>query len=288
MAKLHCLQPFYDTEVTMTKLSTSLTVINKIIGDAPFLFEGAFSDGIAYAKRLGYDCVEIHAQSSDELKSPELAGALEKHQIRISALGTGRLYVNTGLSLTDPDAKIRAEAICQLKEFIHAAQQFHCLVILGCIRGNIPSPNARPATLKLLGESMKELDQYASTRDVTMVFEPINRYENNYLCNTYEIADFLTKNDLHNIKMMIDTFHMNIEERDIRQSILDNWAHIAYVHFADSNRWYPGMGHLDFHMILETLLSRGYNGTISAECLPLPTKEEASVSWLSSVKELLN
>lgn len=275
-------------EVNMTKLLTSLTVINKIIGDAPFLFEGSFSDGVTYAKRLGYDCVEIHASSSDELKSPELVSALEKQQMRISALGTGRLYVNTGLSLTAPDAAVRAEAIRQLKEFIDAARQFHCLVILGCIRGNIPDLASRPSVLRLLGESMKELDQYAMAHRVTMVFEPINRYENNYLCNTYEIADFLRKNNLQNIKMMIDTFHMNIEERDIRQSILDNCADIAYVHFADSNRWYPGMGHLDFHMILETLLSTGYNGVISAECLPLPTKEEASVNWLSSVKELFD
>lgn len=47
---------------------------------------------------------------------------------------------------------------------------------------------------------------HAMAHRVTMVFEPI--YENNYLCNTYEIADFLRKNNLQNIKMMIDTFHM--------------------------------------------------------------------------------
>jgi Sugar phosphate isomerases/epimerases len=271
----------------MSRSATSLTVIKKIIGDAPFLFEGSFPDGVAYAKKLGYDCVEIHVTTPDELKDPELMESLEKNQIRVSALGTGRLYVNAGLSLTDDDPAIRAKAISQLKEFIDAAEKMHSLVILGCVRGNIPRPKDREKVLELLGGSMRELDKYALAHSVTMVFEPINRYENNYLCNTYEIADFLRKNDLKNIKMMIDTFHMNIEEVDIRQSIIDNIDDIAYAHFADSNRWYPGKGHLDFPMILKTLIDHGYNGVISAECLPLPTKEEASIKWLAAVKELL-
>lgn len=271
----------------MKKTMTSLTLIHKIIGSAPFLYEGSFPDGIAYARRTGYDCVEIHATSADELKDSSLYEALEASGIQVSALGTGRLYVNAGLSLTSPDPDNRAEAIRQLKEFIDAAKKLRCLVILGCVRGNIPSPKDRPEVMRLLGESMKKLDEYAREHSVTMVFEPINRYENNYLCTTYEIADFIHGNGLTNTKMMIDTFHMNIEETDIRQAIIDNIQDIAYAHFADSNRLYPGRGHMDFPMILETLLSNGYNGVISAECLPLPSKEEAAEGWLASVKELL-
>ncbi len=271
----------------MKRPETAITLIHEIIGNAPFLYEGSFTDGIAYAKKLGYDRVEIHATSVEELKDPGLYDALEACRIRVSALGTGRLYVNAGLSLTSQDPKNRSEAIRQLRGFIDCAQKLDCLVILGCVRGNIPALANRPKVLKLLGESLKELDQYAQERSVYMVFEPINRYENNYLCSTYEIADFIRHNALTNTRMMIDTFHMNIEEKDIRQSILDNLPYIKYAHFADSNRLWPGQGHMDFSMILETLLSNGYNGVISAECLPLPTKDEAARGWLMSMKELL-
>lgn len=271
----------------MKRPETAITLIHKIIGDAPFLYEGSFAGGIARAEELGYDCVEIHATSAEELEDPALYDALKARRIRVSALGTGRLYVNAGLSLTSPDPENRSEAIRQLKSFIDCAGKLDCLVILGCVRGNIPTPAERPEVLKLLGESMKELDRYAQERSVCMVFEPINRYENNYLCSTYEIADFLRQNGLSNTRMMIDTFHMNIEEKDIRQSILDNLPYIKYAHFADSNRLYPGQGHIDFSMILETLLSNGYNGVISAECLPLPSKDEAARGWLRAMKELL-
>ena len=271
----------------MKRPETAMTLIHEIIGDAPFLYEGSFTDGIAHAEKLGYDCVEIHASSADELKDPSLFDALESCRVRVSALGTGRLYVNAGLSLTSPDAANRSEAVRQLKGFIDCARKLGCLVILGCVRGNIPAPSDRPEVLRLLGESLKELDQYAQAHSVCMVFEPINRYENNYLCSTYEVADFIRQYELANTRMMIDTFHMNIEEKDICQSIIDNLPYIKYPHFADSNRLYPGQGHIDFPVILETLLSNGYNGVISAECLPLPTKDEAARGWLMSMKELL-
>lgn len=271
----------------MKRPETAMTLIHEIIGDAPFLYEGSFTDGIAHAEKLGYDCVEIHASSADELKDPSLFDALESCRVRVSALGTGRLYVNAGLSLTSPDAANRSEAVRQLKGFIDCARKLGCLVILGCVRGNIPAPSDRPEVLRLLGKSLKELDQYAQAHSVCMVFEPINRYENNYLCSTYEVADFIRQYELANTRMMIDTFHMNIEEKDIRQSIIDNLPYIKYAHFADSNRLYPGQGHIDFPVILETLLSNGYNGVISAECLPLPTKDEAARGWLMSMKELL-
>lgn len=269
------------------QIQLSLTLTDKIIGDAPFLYEGSYEKGIAYAHTLGYDGVELHVTDPAELMSPALAAALKEHGIHVTALGTGRLYVNAGLSLTSDNADIRDKAICKMKEFIDAAALFHSIVIIGCVRGNVPSQDKCADTLRLLGESMHILDDYAAEQDVTMVFEPINRYENNYLCSAYEIADFLHNNRLKNIKMMVDTFHMNIEEKDIGKTIIDNINDIRYVHFADSNRLWPGQGHIDFRQIIEIFSNYKYNGTISAECLPLPTKEDAAINWLSSVKELL-
>lgn len=271
----------------MGKLKTSLTLIERIIADAPFLYEGDFSAGIRYAKRLGYDCVEIHATSADELNDPGLLSTLEEQEMQIGALGTGRLYVNAGLSLTDPEPTTRQETIRELKRFIEHAQRFHSHVILGCVRGNIAPAQNRPVILSRLKESLKELDAYASERSVTLVFEPINRYENNFLCSVDETADFLHSYPFASTKMMIDTFHMNIEDKDICQAIRDHCSLIVYAHFADSNRLWPGQGHLDFPLILETLVTNGYNGIISAECLPKPSKEEAAVNWLAAIKELL-
>jgi len=77
-----------------------------------------------------------------------------------------------------------------------------------------------------------------------------------------------------NLKMLVDTFHMNIEEKDIIESILHAKGYVSHVHFADSNRWAPGCGHINFAEILDALEEIGYEGAVSAEILPKPTPEE--------------
>jgi 5-keto-L-gluconate epimerase len=77
-----------------------------------------------------------------------------------------------------------------------------------------------------------------------------------------------------NLKMLVDTFHMNIEEPNIIESLKRVKDCISHVHFADSNRWAPGCGHINFKEILMALNEFGYQGAISAEILPKPSAAE--------------
>jgi len=77
------------------------------------------------------------------------------------------------------------------------------------------------------------------------------------------------------LKLLPDTFHMNIEENDIALALRRSKDYTGYVHFADSNRMVPGKGHVNFVSILETLADIGYEGYITVEALPLPNDLEA-------------
>jgi sugar phosphate isomerase/epimerase len=68
---------------------------------------------------------------------------------------------------------------------------------------------------------------------------------------------------------------MNIEEIDPCSAIRTAGKHLGYVHFSDSNRQAPGRGHINFNAILETLISIGYKGYITAEILPIPDDAQA-------------
>jgi sugar phosphate isomerase/epimerase len=114
--------------------------------------------------------------------------------------------------------------------------------------------------------------------------EPINRYETNFI-NT--VADGLAALDAINeaeVKLLLDTFHMNIEEFDLSAALRAAGDRLGYVHFADSNRQAPGRGHIDFLSLLRTLKDMGYRGRITAEILPLPDDEAA----LQGVAQFLN
>jgi sugar phosphate isomerase/epimerase len=79
-----------------------------------------------------------------------------------------------------------------------------------------------------------------------------------------------------NFGLLLDTFHMNIEEPIIEESIRTCGRNIFHFHVADSNRWYPGAGHLDFKSILDKLFKTGYQGWISGEFIPKPDAETAA------------
>lgn len=266
---------------------TSMTVVDKIIGSAPFVCEGDPVHGIAKAAELGYDGVELHFTDPAGVDSDGIKAALDSTGLVLTAIGTGRAYVNEGLSISDPDETVRLKAVARLEDFLELAGRFGCMIIIGCMRGNVRSNAELPAALDRLARSMAHLDRVAGDRNVTIVFEPINRYENNFLCTMQEISDFIRSNGLRHTGMLVDTFHMNIEEGDLAQTIRDCAGEIAYVHLADSNRRYPGQGHTDFRCILQTLQQIGYNGVLSAEILPYPSKEEAAKLWLHNVKRLL-
>ena len=263
-----------------------MTVVKQRGAGAPFLYGGNLIKGIEAAGEFGYDCVELHVRAPEELELQKLEQALDKIGLRVSALGTGRAYVDDGLSLIDPQT--RELALQRLKGFLDAASVLGAKVIVGCLRGNVPSPEQKQESLELLAEALARADLYALERGVTLLLEPINRYENNYLCSVGDAADFIRSAGLASTGILADTFHMNIEERDLVSAILDNAGLIQYVHAADSNRLYPGGGHTDFPALFAALKQSGYKGEISAECLPLPSDELAAKRWLQNMKGYLS
>jgi sugar phosphate isomerase/epimerase len=79
-----------------------------------------------------------------------------------------------------------------------------------------------------------------------------------------------------NLGLLFDTFHANIEEPSIAESLLASGGRLFHVHVADSNRWYPGAGHLDFGQILDILSRSSYDGFVSGEFMPRPDADTAA------------
>jgi sugar phosphate isomerase/epimerase len=84
----------------------------------------------------------------------------------------------------------------------------------------------------------------------------------------------------------LDTFHLNIEERDPAAAVRLAGERLGYIHFADSNRLSPGSGHIDFVPVLRALEEIGYQGSLSVECLPLPDGETAAVNSKAVLERL--
>ena len=97
----------------------------------------------------------------------------------------------------------------------------------------------------------------------------------------------MDKVNYSNVGLLLDSFHMNIEEPSIYDSIRLAKDRLYHFHLADSNRWYPGAGHIDFPKIIETLNEVNYEGFVSAEILPYPDPDIAAKNTIDYMRKLI-
>lgn len=139
-----------------------------------------------------------------------------------------------------------------------------------------PMTPPRPADedRKVLVDSLSELGAVCEKSGTTVFLEPLNRYEDHML-NTLDAAgEVIREGQLGHVKITADFFHMNIEEPDIKESLCKWKDLIGHVHIADSHRYQPGDGHLDFVHGFEGLKEIGYQGTMAFECRVLGDDQE--------------
>ena len=115
-------------------------------------------------------------------------------------------------------------------------------------------------------ESVGNLTETAANNQVTLVIEPLNRYESCIVNTAEDVSRFVKEVDHPNVRGLLDTYHMNIEESDIEKAFLTVRDCLEVVHFADSNRRGLGRGHIDFRPAVSGIKAIGFDRTIVLEC----------------------
>jgi D-psicose/D-tagatose/L-ribulose 3-epimerase len=116
--------------------------------------------------------------------------------------------------------------------------------------------------------SMRDLAAYASGHGILLSLEPPNRYESFLVTNVEQGLRFLEETGADNLRLHLDTFHMNIEEADFGGAVRSAGRLLVNVHISDSNRQAPGRGHTDFTALMRALQEIGYAGALVLEPVP--------------------
>lgn len=214
---------------------------------------------------IGFEGVELAVRDPRLIDQERVIASVHDAGMRIPAIGTGQAWGEEGLSFTDPDPEIRKTAIERVFLHLDFARKTEALVIIGLLRGKVKPGVPEMSAREWMYSAFCTCCEQAEKVGVRIAFEPINRYETTLLNNVYEGLEFIDKIGALNLGLLIDTFHMNIEEASIEESIRAAGSRIFHFHYADSNRWYPGAGHLDFSSILKALHDASYSGYVSAE-----------------------
>ncbi|HLW46430.1 MAG TPA: sugar phosphate isomerase/epimerase family protein [bacterium] len=236
---------------------------------------------------IGFEGVEMAIRDPAHVDVEGLAAAAERSAIAVPAVGTGQAYVEEGLCLTASEETVRVRAVARLLAQVSVARRLGALLIVGLIHGPIPLETGRPLAEERLLEGLGTVARAARTAGVRIVVEPINRYESNWLNTVEEVLDVLDRLGEDNLGVLPDTFHMNIEERDVPAALRLGGTRVWHVHLADSNRRAPGWGHLDFGPVVRTLDGMAYGGFLSAEILPVPGVLDAACQTIGTLRRLV-
>ena len=249
-------------------------------------FKGDFETNIAKIAEWGYDGVELAIRDPKLVDVDELGRVISAYGLEVPAIGTGQAWGEEGLSFTSDDPTVRKAAIERIKSHIPLAKRFNAVVILGLIRGSTSKGQTHAQSMGYLVEALQECAAEAASYNVKYALEPLNRYETDLIHTVDEGLDLIERVGADNFGLLLDTFHMNIEEPIEEESIRQCGNRIFHFHVADSNRWYPGAGHLDFRSLLSILYSIGYQGYVSGEFMPMPNPDTAAKMSIDYLRQL--
>lgn len=233
-------------------------------------FQGDFEEGFRLLKENGYDGVELMVRDPEKLASGNLDSLLKKYDLELAMLATGEIWAQEQISLSSSDPYTRRRCIKSFKRFIDCAAPYGAQVNIGRVRGELREDIPHEETIKLATEAFQEVAEYAAPKGVTIILEPVNWLQCNFINSIEEGREIVDLVNRDNFKIMLDLFHMNIQDKDIIGEIEKSIGYYTYVHVTDRNRQYPGNSSLDFEKIMGTLKKTGYDGWVSVEVLQIP------------------
>ena len=218
-------------------------------------------------KDLGYDGVDLFIKPLPPADLARLREGLESSALEVSVIFPVVVF-ESGLVLSDPDEARRQEALRLFETQIELAADLQAKIVLGLDRGAAVPGESEGSFQERFAGSLRFLAERAGARGVEIVMEPIHRYLIDSFHRVEQCLEFFERFRLQSIRLLLDTFHMNIEERSIEEAIRLAGSRIGHVHAVDNNRGAPGDGHLDFRSIIGALREVGYDGYLSVETQP--------------------
>ena len=224
---------------------------------------------------LGIRSIEISGDpSNSSRKTLELFNTYSVSVLGVTGKWTASKGMITPILLTS-DPQILSYSKNYVKECIKLCNFFGGSIFNICLLSDYDPKIDRNHEMisnkekkKLLKKSigvLSELTNFSKDFGVSLLIEPLNRYSTPFCCNTADAIFILSKLNNDYFSILLDTYHMNIEEKDFSDCINKSKLFLKHIHFADNNRRMPGLGHINFNSILKTLKKIQYTNYIGLE-----------------------
>ena len=235
---------------------------------------------VEQVKTMGYDGVEMPMFELNEALYADWGKKLDD-------LGLERTAVTirgAGDNPISPSASVRAAAVDAMKKTIDCCHAAGVPMLVGPTHSAIGEFSGAGPTedeFKWGVETMRQAAEHAAGADVTIVTEYLNRFENYFLTCVEQTVNFVTAVDHPNVRMMYDTFHANIEEKNLSAAIAAAMPWTKLVHISENDRSTPGQGHVAWDETFDAIRAADWDGWMVVEAfgLALPAIAAATKIW---------
>jgi len=224
---------------------------------------GGFFSDLCQMRRSGYQAVELQITNPAKLDEDRLRRSLEITEYPLCAIQTGGSYATRGNCLCSAKSKVRDRTVDLLWSFVDLAARFSSMLVFGSLQGRVKDEPDVEAGRRRILDAIAFVAQYAAERNVLIAYEPVNHIEVAYFNTIAEVHQLVNAINLPALKMMVDTFHMNIEEKSMQEPLGPIRDLLAHVHLSETNRDVLGAGHWDTAAFLRELHRLDYQGYCS-------------------------
>lgn len=234
--------------------------------------------------RMGFDLIEFGVEGLDDLDYARGAEIAREHGLDVSvcaAMGPDR-------DLIHPDDGIRKNGMNYVRHCIEAARTIGATNVIGPIYSAVgrvwqATDDERRRDLDLLVEQLRQLSVYAADHGVVLCVEPLNRFETSFINLADQAIEVVDRVGHPSCGILLDTFHMNIEERSIGDAIRAAGPRLKHLHSCENDRGAPGSGHVPWHEVAAALKDVDYDGPVVIESFTSKVKTiaRAAAIWRS-------
>ncbi len=212
----------------------------------------------------GFDGVEIPIFKPATFPAALVRDALREHGLACTAVSA----FGPSLSLIADEPETRRRTIAHLEDTIGAAAEMGASILAGPLYspvGYLAGRRRTPDEWARAVEAFRALVPALERSGVTLALEPLNRFETYFLNTAADAVAFCQEVGHDRVGILFDTFHANIEEKDLGAAIRLARDHLRHVHISENDRGTPGSGHVAWPEVLAALQEADYDGWLTIE-----------------------
>lgn len=235
---------------------------------------------------LGYQGIELTAKYPFDYSLDAVVALSKRFNLPVVSLLSGWSYLHEGLCLCSPNTDVRSSAVRRLGDYIDAAARLNAVLVVGLMQGLRSDEPDEAVGVERIASCLGEVAARAEKSNVTVVIEPVNHLQVGFHHTADDVSALVRRIGSPGLTYMLDTIHMNIEERSLVETIRRHGPHIRHFHLCETSGGPFGSGNLDFRAVLNEIEGSGYNGFASVKIYRGLGWSEAAEQAIEFVKRL--